>query len=104
MVAFARAAVLFALLFSGCVSSDPETIYTLNKRLSDLEGKRNSTSKTVVETQQSYGLNYVDIYLPLSNGGYYPVRIRQVSANAFKGPKGELYYSFPTVEQLKKLY
>lgn len=99
--------IVIMVLTSGCAIQDPNTVYLLNKRISDVESGRTS-SLQVVKSRQSQPtdpLNYVMISVPLRNGGFYPVKIVQVSANAFKGPKGDTYYySVPTSDQLKQLY
>ena len=99
------------MVASGCASTDPETVYVLNRRISDLEGGSPRIQQQAQVQSDGSGihwrrdaLNYVYLYVPLDNGSFYPVRIDQVAANAFRGPNGEVYYSFPTVEQLKRLY
>jgi hypothetical protein len=41
--------------------------------------------------------------VPNSNGSYTPVQLKQVSGG-WQGPKGEIYPSFPTVDELKNVY
>jgi hypothetical protein len=43
------------------------------------------------------------VNVPNSNGSFTPVKISRVG-NVWVGPKGEVYNSYPTVEQLKSLY
>jgi len=41
--------------------------------------------------------------VPNSNGSYTPVKLKQVPGG-WQGPKGEIYPTFPTVDELKKVY
>jgi hypothetical protein len=100
--------IIALLLMTGCANMDPNTIYLLNKRVSDVESGRGSSAQAgsyQSRNQPADHMNYVMISVPLKNGGFYPVKIVQVSANVFKGPKGDTYYyRVPTSDQLKQLY
>ena len=43
------------------------------------------------------------IDVPNDNGSYTPVRLHLV-AGGWQGPKGEIYPSLPSIDQLQKLY
>jgi len=47
--------------------------------------------------------NTVTVWITNSNGSQVPVRLTKSGPN-FIGPRGEIYSSMPTEEQLKKLY
>jgi hypothetical protein len=98
--AAARTTCFLALLtVSGCASLDSETVWHLSRRIEALEaGKTNSVSA------KAQTLNYIILYVPMVTGGHYPVKITQTAVNMFEGPKGEVYFTIPTPEQLRKAY
>ena len=96
--------VVSLTIITGCNSLDPETVWAINKRITELEaGKQISPAKTPSRLGSQWG-NYVILYLPVAGDGHFPVKITQTSANVFEGPRGEIYYGMPTVDQLIKAY
>jgi hypothetical protein len=93
--------IMMTVLASGCANTDPNTIWLISKRLSDIESGSQGQSRS---PQARTDLNYITLYVPIGNGGYYPVKITQLAATCFQGPKGEVYYSVPTIDQLRKIY
>jgi hypothetical protein len=91
--------LVISLLGYGCQTLDTETVYLLNKRLTDLEISSNGRVTPTSDT-----LNYVIIYVPLGNGGSRPVRIKQLGPHSFCGPNGDIYPVVPTAEQLLKAH
>ena len=70
-----------------------------------MESGKNTQSSREITQYKTDSLNYVMISVPLKNGGFYPVKVVQVSANVFKGPKGDTYYyRVPSADQLKQFY
>jgi hypothetical protein len=101
------------VLVSGCSTYDAPTIDALNSRLSRLEsgGHPEAASQPAqvrIQADQRQGWlganNYVVIYVRMRNGGMMPVKIVQKNTTVFEGPRGELYYSLPTADQLRNEY
>ena len=44
------------------------------------------------------------VNVPNKNGSYTPVTLRAASDGTYTGPRGEVYLTKPTVEQLKEMY
>ena len=66
------------------------------------EGDRKKEQKAEVDSLRSEQ-NTVTVWITNSNGSQVPVRLTRSGPN-FIGPRGEIYSSMPTEEQLKKLY
>jgi hypothetical protein len=63
-------------------------------------GKKESATQVTPLNQEV--INSI-VNVPNSNGSMTPVLIRR-EGNLWYGPRGEVYSSYPTVEQLKSLY
>ena len=109
--------VVALVLLTGCASvPDDQAAWRMNERLSALEGKTTvqrqpaavptaAVPRSSAEEQGWYGgNNFVFIYVPTRTGARVPVKIFQKGPDVFSGPRGELYYGMPTVEQLKVEY
>lgn len=106
----AATSLALCLALTGCATYDAQTIWTLNQRLLKIESGgvakqgQPQPSQPAQRSGWSGQENYVYIYVPMLNGGQLPIKVIQRNTTVFEGPKGELYYSFPTVEQLRKEY
>lgn len=104
--------VILLSFCSGCYTVDSEAVFLLSRRIESLERQNQSNNKTniVFTSKEDNTRNFVIIYVPLESdismdiSAYVPVKIVQTGPHDFVGPKGEIYYGVPTVEQLKKIY
>jgi hypothetical protein len=68
-----------------------------------LVGNKMGKQKDQISELQSQA-HTTTIYVKNKNGSTTPVLIRQIGANKFQGPRGEIYNGFPTKAQLASLY
>ncbi|MEI9896453.1 MAG: YMGG-like glycine zipper-containing protein [Chthoniobacter sp.] len=68
-----------------------------------LVGNRMGKQKDEINTLKSQA-HTTTIYVKNKNGSSTPVMIRQIGANKFQGPRGEIYNGFPTKSQLASMY
>lgn len=89
--------IVFIFLLTGCYTNSPNIEYQiLLSRLKQLE--QNS------KFNEEDSLNYITIWITVSNGSEYPITIKQVEKNKFLGPRGEYYSEVPSKQQLSVLY
>lgn len=65
--------------------------------------KKEQQTQTQAQTIQN-DANTVTVWITNSNGSKTPVKLTRTATGGYVGPRGEMYDSMPTEDQLKKVY
>ena len=65
--------------------------------------KKDNQAQTRAQTVQN-DANTVTVWLTNSNGSKTPVKLTRTASGGYLGPRGEMYDTMPTEDQLKKVY
>ncbi|MBL7214711.1 MAG: hypothetical protein ISS71_03420 [Phycisphaerae bacterium] len=65
--------------------------------------KKEQQVQTQAQTVQN-DANTVTVWITNSNGSKTPVKLTKTASGGYVGPRGEMYDTMPTEEQLKKVY
>ncbi len=65
--------------------------------------KKEEQARTQAQVAQADG-NSVTVWITNSNGSKTPVKLTKTASGGYVGPRGEMYDTMPTQDQLKKVY
>lgn len=105
-------AIIIVLFLFGCTTSDIATVQYLNQRIQVLETQMSDGGKERIpfraggpfRTEPKIEKPFIYMFIRNSNNSRTPVKLIQVGADVWVGPKGEYYDGLPAQQDLHKVY